>query len=46
MERYEKAKARFDEVTEDIGADGPITIDDTACVAKSFPEFFEVFQNK
>ena len=29
-----------------LGADGPITIDDTACVAKSFPEFFEVFQNK
>ena len=29
-----------------LGADGTITIDDTACVAKSFPEFFEVFQNK
>ena len=29
-----------------LGADGPIDIDDTACVAKSFPEFFEVFQNK
>ncbi len=29
-----------------LGADSPIDIDDTACVAKSFPEFFEVFQNK
>ena len=26
-----------------LGADGPIEIDDTACVAKSFPEFFEIF---
>ena len=26
-----------------LGADGPISIDDTACVAKSFPEFFETF---
>lgn len=26
-----------------IGADGPIVIDDTACVAKSFPGFFEEF---
>ncbi|MBQ6822152.1 MAG: hypothetical protein IJP39_07045, partial [Bacteroidales bacterium] len=29
-----------------LGADGPIEIDDTACVAKSFPDFFEVFQYK
>ena len=26
-----------------LGADGPIVIDDKACVAKSFPEFFELF---
>jgi len=26
-----------------IGADSPIEIDDTACVAKSFPGFFELF---
>ena len=26
-----------------LGADSPIVIDDEACVAKSFPEFFEVF---
>ena len=26
-----------------IGADGPVVIDDTACVAKSFPDFFEQF---
>ena len=26
-----------------IGADGPLTIDDTACVAKSFPGFWEMF---
>ncbi|MBO4605639.1 MAG: 3-phosphoshikimate 1-carboxyvinyltransferase [Bacteroidales bacterium] len=26
-----------------IAADSPIVIDDTACVAKSFPEFFEQF---
>ena len=28
-----------------LGADGPIQIDDTACVAKSFPEFFEAFND-
>ena len=26
-----------------LGADGPITIDDEACVAKSFPQFNELF---
>ena len=26
-----------------LGADGPVKIDDTACVSKSFPDFFEVF---
>ena len=26
-----------------LGADGPIAIDDTACVAKSFPGFWELF---
>ena len=26
-----------------LGADGPIEIDDTACVGKSFPDFFEKF---
>ena len=26
-----------------IGADGPLAIDDTACVAKSFPGFWEMF---
>ncbi len=26
-----------------LGADGPITIDDEACVAKSFPSFHEIF---
>jgi 3-phosphoshikimate 1-carboxyvinyltransferase len=26
-----------------IGADGPLSIDDTACVAKSFPGFWEMF---
>ena len=26
-----------------LGADGPVEIDDTACVAKSFPEFLELF---
>ena len=26
-----------------LGADSPIVIDDTACVGKSFPEFYEVF---
>ena len=26
-----------------LGADGPISIDDTACVGKSFPGFFETF---
>ncbi|MBR5906050.1 MAG: 3-phosphoshikimate 1-carboxyvinyltransferase [Bacteroidales bacterium] len=27
-----------------LGADGPIEIDDTACVSKSFPDFFGTFQ--
>ena len=27
----------------ELGADGPILIDDTACVAKSFPDFQEIF---
>ena len=27
-----------------LGADSPIEIDDTACVSKSFPGFFEMFQ--
>ena len=26
-----------------LGADSPITVDDTACVAKSFPDFYESF---
>jgi 5-enolpyruvylshikimate-3-phosphate synthase len=26
-----------------IGADGPIVIDDEQCVAKSFPQFHEIF---
>ncbi|MBO4475840.1 MAG: 3-phosphoshikimate 1-carboxyvinyltransferase, partial [Bacteroidales bacterium] len=26
-----------------LGADGPVNIDDTACVSKSFPEFYNVF---
>ena len=26
-----------------LGADGPVDIDDTACVAKSFPGFNELF---
>jgi len=26
-----------------LGADGPVEIDDTACVAKSFPEFLDMF---
>ena len=26
-----------------LGADAPVVIDDTACVAKSFPDFFEQF---
>ena len=26
-----------------FGASGPVQIDDTACVAKSFPDFFEQF---
>ena len=26
-----------------LGADGPITIDDEACVAKSFPQFHDIF---
>lgn len=27
-----------------LGADGPVNIDDTACVAKSFPDFMETFK--
>ncbi len=27
-----------------LGADGPVDIDDTACVSKSFPGFFETFR--
>lgn len=27
-----------------LGADGPITIDDEECVAKSFPQFLEIFK--
>jgi len=27
-----------------LGADSPISIDDTACVAKSFPGFNELFE--
>ena len=27
-----------------LGADGPVEIDDTACVAKSFPGFLEMFE--
>jgi 3-phosphoshikimate 1-carboxyvinyltransferase len=27
-----------------LGADGPITIDDESCVAKSFPQFHELFE--
>ena len=26
-----------------LGADGPITIDDESCVAKSFPQFHDIF---
>jgi 5-enolpyruvylshikimate-3-phosphate synthase len=26
-----------------LGADGPITIDDESCVAKSFPQFNDMF---
>jgi 3-phosphoshikimate 1-carboxyvinyltransferase len=26
-----------------LGADSPITIDDEACVAKSFPQFHDIF---
>ena len=26
-----------------LGADSPVIIDDTACVSKSFPMFFELF---
>jgi 5-enolpyruvylshikimate-3-phosphate synthase len=26
-----------------LGADGHITIDDEACVAKSFPQFHDIF---
>jgi 5-enolpyruvylshikimate-3-phosphate synthase len=28
-----------------LGADSPITIDDEACVAKSFPQFHELFDS-
>lgn len=28
-----------------LGADGPIEIDDTECVSKSFPKFIEMFSN-
>ena len=28
-----------------LGADGPITIDDEACVAKSFPQFNTIFES-
>ena len=28
-----------------LGADGPVRIDDEACVAKSFPDFFPVFSS-
>ena len=27
-----------------LGADGAVTIDDTACVAKSFPDFFDTWK--
>ena len=27
-----------------LGADGPVVIDDTACVAKSFPAFFDIWK--
>ena len=27
-----------------LGADGPVNIDDTACVAKSFPGFFDTWR--
>ncbi len=27
-----------------LGADGPVIIDDTACVAKSFPDFFDTWK--
>ena len=27
-----------------LGADGPVVIDDNACVSKSFPDFFDKFQ--
>lgn len=29
-----------------LGADGPIEIDDTECVSKSFPDFFKLFYNE
>ena len=29
-----------------LGADSPVTIDDTACVAKSFPDFNRLFDNE
>jgi 3-phosphoshikimate 1-carboxyvinyltransferase len=28
-----------------LGADSPITIDDEACVAKSFPQFLDIWQS-
>jgi 5-enolpyruvylshikimate-3-phosphate synthase len=27
-----------------LGADGPVVIDDEACVSKSFPQFLEMFE--
>ena len=30
--------------TASLGMDGPFTIDDTSCVSKSFPTFFEIFE--
>ena len=29
----------------EMGADGPVEIDDTACVAKSFPTFFDLYSS-
>ena len=29
-----------------IGADSPVVIDDESCVAKSFPEFLELFDEE
>ena len=28
-----------------LGADSPVVIDDEACVAKSFPQFLELFKS-